>query len=45
MDFDDLILNTVEVLQRSPEAKARYRSRFRHVLVDEYKIQIMLSMY
>jgi len=37
MDFDDLILKTVEVLQRYPEAKARYRSRFRHVLVDEYQ--------
>ena len=36
-DFDDLILKTVEVLQRFPEAKARYRSRFRHVLVDEYQ--------
>ena len=37
MDFDDLILKTVEVLQRYPEAKARFRSRFRHVLVDEYQ--------
>jgi DNA helicase-2/ATP-dependent DNA helicase PcrA len=37
MDFDDLILKTVEVLQRLPEAKARFRSRFRHVLVDEYQ--------
>jgi len=36
-DFDDLILKTVEVLQRFPEARARYRSRFRHVLVDEYQ--------
>jgi DNA helicase-2/ATP-dependent DNA helicase PcrA len=37
MDFDDLILKTVKVLQRYPEAKARFRSRFRHVLVDEYQ--------
>ncbi|MSY54663.1 MAG: DNA helicase PcrA, partial [Actinobacteria bacterium] len=37
MDFDDLILKTVEVLQRFPETKARFRSRFRHVLVDEYQ--------
>ena len=37
MDFDDLILKTVQVLQRFPEAKARFRSRFRHVLVDEYQ--------
>jgi DNA helicase-2/ATP-dependent DNA helicase PcrA len=37
MDFDDLIMKTVEVLQRFPESKARFRSRFRHVLVDEYQ--------
>ncbi len=37
MDFDDLIGRTVEVLQRFPESKNRYRSRFRHVLVDEYQ--------
>ncbi|MBC7463901.1 MAG: DNA helicase PcrA [Actinobacteria bacterium] len=37
MDFDDLILNTVKVLQLFPESKARFRSRFRHVLVDEYQ--------
>lgn len=37
MDFDDLILKTVEVLQRFPESKERFRSRFRHVLVDEYQ--------
>ena len=37
MDFDDLIMKTVEVMQRFPEAKARLRSRFRHILVDEYQ--------
>ena len=37
MDFDDLIMRTVEVIQRFPEAKARLRSRFRHILVDEYQ--------
>ena len=37
MDFDDLIGKTVEILQRFPEAKSRYRSRFKHVLVDEYQ--------
>ena len=36
-DFDDLIMKAVELLQRHPEVKARYRSRFRHVLVDEYQ--------
>ena len=37
LDFDDLIMKTVQLLQRHPEVKARYRSRFRHVLVDEYQ--------
>ncbi|MEJ6607631.1 MAG: DNA helicase PcrA [Candidatus Planktophila sp.] len=37
LDFDDLIMKTVQVLQQFPEAKARFRSRFRHVLVDEYQ--------
>ena len=37
MDFDDLIMKTVEVMQRFPDAKARLRSRFRHILVDEYQ--------
>ena len=37
MDFDDLIGRTVEILQRYPESRQRYRSRFRHVLVDEYQ--------
>ena len=37
MDFDDLIGRTVEILQRNPESRQRYRSRFRHVLVDEYQ--------
>ena len=37
MDFDDLIMKTVEVLQRFPEARARYRQRFKHILVDEYQ--------
>ena len=37
MDFDDLIAKTVELLQRFPETKAKYRSRFKHILVDEYQ--------
>jgi DNA helicase-2/ATP-dependent DNA helicase PcrA len=37
MDFDDLIMKTVEVLQKYPEARARYRHRFKHILVDEYQ--------
>ena len=37
MDFDDLIMVTVNLLQAFPEVAAAYRSRFRHVLVDEYQ--------
>jgi DNA helicase-2/ATP-dependent DNA helicase PcrA len=37
LDFDDLIMATVELLQQHSEVAARYRERFRHVLVDEYQ--------
>src|SRR5580692_4330742 len=37
MDFDDLIMVTVNLLQALPEVAAEYRRRFRHVLVDEYQ--------
>ncbi|HUJ05528.1 MAG TPA: DNA helicase PcrA [Streptosporangiaceae bacterium] len=37
MDFDDLIMVTVNLLQAFPEAALAYRRRFRHVLVDEYQ--------
>ncbi|GLZ30409.1 DNA helicase [Lentzea sp. NBRC 105346] len=37
MDFDDLIMKTVELLQRFPDVAEHYRRRFRHVLVDEYQ--------
>ena len=37
MDFDDLIGRTVELFQRHPEVRAKYRSRFKHILVDEYQ--------
>ncbi len=37
MDFDDLIMKTVEVVQKFPEVKERLRSRFRHIMVDEYQ--------
>jgi DNA helicase-2/ATP-dependent DNA helicase PcrA len=36
-DFDDLIMRTVELLQRFPDVAEYYRRRFRHVLVDEYQ--------
>jgi DNA helicase II / ATP-dependent DNA helicase PcrA len=37
MDFDDLIMVTVNLLQAFPEVAATYRRKFRHVLVDEYQ--------
>jgi len=37
MDFDDLLMRTVNVLELFPEVLARYRASFRHVLVDEYQ--------
>jgi DNA helicase-2/ATP-dependent DNA helicase PcrA len=37
MDFDDLLMLTVEVLERFPEALERWQKAFRYVLVDEYQ--------
>jgi DNA helicase II / ATP-dependent DNA helicase PcrA len=37
MDFDDLIMVTVNLFQAFPDVAAEYRRRFRHVLVDEYQ--------
>lgn len=37
LDFDDLIGETVAMLQAFPQVAEYYRRRFRHVLVDEYQ--------
>jgi DNA helicase-2/ATP-dependent DNA helicase PcrA len=37
MDFDDLIMVTVNLLQLFPDVAEQYRRRFRHILVDEYQ--------
>jgi DNA helicase-2/ATP-dependent DNA helicase PcrA len=37
LDFDDLIMATVHLLQSHPAVAERYHRRFRHVLVDEYQ--------
>lgn len=37
LDFDDLIMQTVHLLQQYPAVAEHYRRRFRHVLVDEYQ--------
>ncbi len=37
LDFDDLIMTTVNLLQSFDDVREKYRRRFRHVLVDEYQ--------
>jgi DNA helicase II / ATP-dependent DNA helicase PcrA len=37
MDFDDLIMMTVNLFQAFPDVAQEYRRRFRHVMVDEYQ--------
>ena len=37
MDFDDLIMQTVALLEIFPEVRERYQTRFRYVHVDEYQ--------
>ena len=37
MDFDDLLMVTVNLLQACPDVLAHYQTRFKHLLVDEYQ--------
>jgi DNA helicase-2/ATP-dependent DNA helicase PcrA len=37
MDFDDLMGRTVDLFERYPDVRERYRRAFKHVLVDEYQ--------
>jgi DNA helicase-2/ATP-dependent DNA helicase PcrA len=37
LDFDDLIMSTVELLQQHKDVAEKYQRRFRHILVDEYQ--------
>ncbi len=37
MDFDDLIMQTVALLEVFPEVRDRYQSRFKYISVDEYQ--------
>src|SRR5207247_9161869 len=37
VDFDDMLYLTVDVLERFPEARERWRKAFRYILVDEYQ--------
>jgi DNA helicase II / ATP-dependent DNA helicase PcrA len=37
VDFDDLLMLTVDVLERFPEAREKWENAFRYILVDEYQ--------
>jgi DNA helicase-2/ATP-dependent DNA helicase PcrA len=37
VDFDDLLMLTVTILERFPEARTKWQKAFRYVLVDEYQ--------
>ncbi|MBR2650963.1 MAG: UvrD-helicase domain-containing protein [Clostridia bacterium] len=37
VDFDDIILKTVELLRSFPEVREYYQNKFRYILVDEYQ--------
>jgi DNA helicase-2/ATP-dependent DNA helicase PcrA len=49
LDFDDLLIRTLEILQAHPGVRDAYSNRFRHVLVDEYqdtnRIQYLLTRH
>ena len=37
LDFDDIILHTVRLLQSCPDVRAYYQNKFRYILIDEYQ--------
>lgn len=37
VDFDDLIMRTVELMRKVPQVAQKYRRKFRYILVDEYQ--------
>ncbi len=37
MDFDDMLLMTVKLLQQNPSVLHRYHSQFKHIMVDEFQ--------
>jgi len=37
LDFDDLILKTVELFRKNPDVLEKYQNRFKYILVDEYQ--------
>lgn len=37
IDFDDMLMLTVKLLEQNPEVRAKYYNKFQHILVDEYQ--------
>ena len=37
MDFDDILVNMVKLLERNPDIREMYRNKFRYIMVDEYQ--------
>ena len=37
IDFDDMLMLTVKLLEQNPEVRQEYYDRFQHILVDEYQ--------
>lgn len=37
IDFDDLLLKTVQLFEKNPEVLAKYQDKFRYILIDEYQ--------
>jgi DNA helicase-2/ATP-dependent DNA helicase PcrA len=37
MDFDDLLMKTVQLFREHPDVLESYQQRFRHILIDEYQ--------
>lgn len=43
MDFDDLLLKTVELFEKEEEVLLKYRNRFKYIMVDEYQDTNMIQ--
>lgn len=37
LDFDDLLLDTVRLLRDAPDIRQKWRTNFKHILIDEYQ--------
>src|SRR3990167_4112792 len=37
LDFDDLILRTIELFDKNPDVLGKYQDKFKYILVDEYQ--------